>query len=847
MKLKVLAMSLFPLLSLNIIAETNSEDLNFYKEIGIISQDEYDILNGGSKLLNGKYLYELRVNGNVESKIYEVLIEDGKMYFPIFKFFEIIEFKNYYQEDKNIQCFLGEDMQEVTIDTNEIGFWKDKEFYLSEDNFKEYFLRSLRVDDVNFRLNMFLKYSSPKDIKNIVARTKDKLEENKDKNDIIYTNNPTLFELGYLRVKLDKIYSKDKSYGSGKFKDTWEGNLEYQGAFLYGQLLTSYDLKENELEDTKLLYNDIWEQHTLEIGNYSTGGSSREWGISFKKDKGYLITRDKTYIIKENVPIGSRVELLYMGIPIAVEDAVNGTVYFKNDEIKGDRQYVLKIHTPDGKIYMKKIDTASDYNQQNKGQIEYNIDFREVAQSGGKVRGTSRIYYGLTDNTTIGLDYNRDVESIDKSYKYIDSGKIELIHSNYIFSYPYTIVVGKEKSFTSLYDKGKFQIKGQIDIDKFRIKVNREKKDKYYRDKLKSEYSLEYRPTNNLLLKYEVESLKFYDKTKEKNKKYSGSYSKSYKNFLISGEYEHSTLDKDKYMLNFYYSGFRSFTVKLENQWHNSGKDYETAFTIFNNTNGQFDYSIELRHSQRDKSMLTFKFNLQYDNWFNFDMLVDKKGNQQYKVGLDRIIDLKNPKTVIENIDSTRVKVISFVDANNNNIYDKDEKKLGNVKVKIGKNEIITDENGEGVFYGIPNHMIYDLDVVIRKPAFVLGKNKIKIKGRNASTLEAFIPVKPMLTLTGNIKLNGNENKSYEQRVNMYRNILVKLKNNEGKILEMSVGDEEGIFQMSGILPGKYTAELEYIGNDYHMKPLTQEIELDYKEKQTDIDLSFEINLEELK
>ncbi len=354
MKLKVLAISLFQLLSLNIIAETNNEDLNFYKEIGIISQDEYDILNSGSKLLNGKYLYELRVNGNIESKTYEILVEDGKMYFPIFKFFEIIEFKNYYKEGQDINCFLGEDMQELTIDTNEMGFWKEKEFYVLEDNFKEYFLRSIRIDDSNFRLNMFLKFSSPRDIKNIVARTKDKLEENKDKKDIIYTNKPTLFELGYLRVKLDKIYSKDKSYGSGKFKDTWDGKLEYQGAFLYGQFLTSYNLKEHELEDNKLLYNDIWEQHTLEIGNYSTGSSSREWGISFKKDKGYLITRDKTYIIKENVPIGSRVELLYMGIPIAVEDAINGTVYFKNDEIKGDRQYILKIHTPDGKIYMKK-------------------------------------------------------------------------------------------------------------------------------------------------------------------------------------------------------------------------------------------------------------------------------------------------------------------------------------------------------------------------------------------------------------------------------------------------------------------------------------------------------------
>ena len=172
MKLKVLVISLFQLLSLNIIAETNNEDLNFYKEIGIISQDEYDILNSGSKLLNGKYLYELRVNGNIESKTYEILVEDGKMYFPIFKFFEIIEFKNYYKEGQDINCFLGEDMQELTIDTNEMGFWKEKEFYVLEDNFKEYFLRSIRIDDSNFRLNMFLKFSSPRDIKKYSGENK---------------------------------------------------------------------------------------------------------------------------------------------------------------------------------------------------------------------------------------------------------------------------------------------------------------------------------------------------------------------------------------------------------------------------------------------------------------------------------------------------------------------------------------------------------------------------------------------------------------------------------------------------------------------------------------------------
>ncbi|WP_426709721.1 hypothetical protein [Cetobacterium sp. SF1] len=834
-------------INLTLMGQENIEDLEFLRGEGIITQEEYEILKGKTKILDGKYLYELRINGNLQSKIYEVIREKEKNYFPVFEFFKEIDFKNYSQEEESIRCFLGEDLREVVISPENLGFWRDKEFYLWEESFKEIFLRALRVDEENFKITMFLNFSSPREIENILERTKEKLQEEKNSKNLLYTNEGVFFEAGYLRTKIDKIYSKNENNSSKGFEDTWDGKLEYQGAFLYGQFLTSYDLKDRDLEDMKLSYKDLWKEHTLEIGNYSTTlRGPREWGVSFKKDKGYLITRNKTYIIKENVPIGSRVELLYMGIPIGVQDSVNGVVYFDNDEIKGDREYVLKIYGPDGKISLKKIDTTSDYNQQNKGQIEYNMDFREVSEGGKKVRGSSKVYYGLTNNTTIGLEFNRDVENIQDKYRYLDGGKLEVIYSNYIFSYPYTLVLGKEKSFTDIYNRGKFQTKGQIDIKKFRIKLNREERENYYREKATEEYTLEYRPINNLTLKYEIENKKFYDERREENKKYSGSYSKSYRNFLVSGEYESSTLDREKYMLNFYYSGFRRFITKLENKWEDSGKNYETAFTIFNSANGKFDYSVELRHSQRDKSMITFKFNLQYDNWFNFDMFVDKKGNQEYKFGLDRIIDLQNPRKTIENMDSTRVKVITFVDSNNNDIYDKGERKINNVKVKIGKKEIVTDERGEGVFYGIPNHMIYDLNPIIRKPSFVLGSNKIQIKGRNSSTLMAYIPIKPMLTLRGKIDLDFKSNKNFSEKVEIYRDILIKIKNQEGKVVDMSMGDEEGIFEISGLLPGQYIMELNYVGEFYRIDSVIKRINLDYESGKSERDFIFNLKVKEV-
>lgn len=844
---KLMIICLYIVTSLTLMSqETSREELEFFKNNGIISQEEYELLINDSAILDGKYLYELRVNGNVESKVYEVVNKNGVSFFPVLEFFKIIGFKNFSIDKNEIKCFLGEDLQEIELNENNDGFWEKDEFYLSKEAFQEKFLKSLKVDNNAFKLNMFLKFASPKEIQNILDRTKEKLEDEKNNTNLIYTNDPVFFELGYLRTQLNKVFTKRKDSDSKKFKNSWDGNLEYQGAFLYGQFLGNYNLKEHTLEDMKLLYNDIWEQHNLEIANYSAGKKTREWGASFKKNKGYFITKNKTYVINENVPIGSRVELLYMGIPIAVQDALNGTVYFDNDEIKGDRQYILKIYTPDGRIYLKKIDTASDYNQQNKGQIEYNIDFREVAPSHGKVRGHSKLYYGLTENTTIGLDYNREVERDEKGYRYINSGRGEIIHSNYIFSYPYTIVLGKEKAFTNIYDKNKVFAKGQLDIEKFRFKVHKEKKDKFYKEKSKSEYTVEYRPFNNMTLKYEVEDIRFYDKHKELNRKYGGSYAKSYKNFLVSGEYENSKYDKEKYMLNFYYSGFRTFTIKLENEWKKSGKEYETALTLFNSANGKFDYAVELRRSKRDKSMITFKFNLQYDNLFNFDMFADKKGNQEYKFGLDRVIDLKNPTKTIENIDSSRVQVVTFVDSNNNNICDENEARVEKVKVKIGQKEIITDKNGVGTFYGIPNHMLYDLNPVIRKPSFVLGKNKIQVKGRNNSTLIAYIPIKPMLTLNGVVNLKGILSENIDEKISIYRDVLIKIKDDKEQVVELSMADEDGIFLVSGLLPGKYTVEVQYIGEFYNIKPITQEITMEYSENKAEEKLDLNLEVKEL-
>lgn len=851
MKRKIcIGLLLFFLLNFFVYSEEiNVEELKEMLKNNLISQEDYNILIGDKSLEDGIGYYELKINGDSINKNYIIMIKNRKLYFPLKAFFESINFTNYnLYKNREVKIYLGESLREIEITpkefkveelvkplTTEDIIYENEEIYLVENIFKEIFLKNIRIDSNNYIVGMYLNFSIPDEIKIKIERTKEKLEEEKDRNTLLYISKPQLFELGYLRTKLAQTYEKNIDNHTSE-KD-WEGEFEYQGAFLYGELNFGYDLRNKKFNDAILRYDEIYDTHTFELGNYQVGdGKNREWGGSFKKDKGYILTSDKTYIIKENVPIGSRVELLYLGFPIDVQDAENGVVVFSNQEIKGDREYYLKIYDLDGRILMKRVDTASNYNQQNKGQFEYDISFREDDES-KKTRFNSKIYYGITEKLTIGVGQNREIENINNKYEYVDDGNLELVWSDFLFSYPYTLGYEKSKTFTKLSetnskknykDKNTDIFKGQLDIKDLRFKFENIYRGEYYDEKRSENYIIEYRPFRSFEIGYDIEKDYYYDNKREKRDKVRASYSKSIKSLLVTAEYEKANQEKPEYSINLYYNGLRTQSIRLENKWTNGGKDYEIGLTIFSSSNRILDYTFEARYSEKTKDYLTFRASLKYENLFNYEGETDKKGNQKHKIGIDRITDLKNPREKIESLSSSRVKVITFIDINDNNICDDDEPRIDNVKVKIGEKEVLTNKKGEGILYGIPNHIVYDLNPVIRKPSFVIGNNKIKVKGKTSSTLTAYIPVKPLLTLTGLVHIDPILQKSSEQKIAMYSNMLVKVKDLSGKIIDMAIPDEMGIFEISGLLPKKYSLEISYTGVDMSIDKLEEYIKLGY-------------------
>ncbi|MGL5277858.1 MAG: hypothetical protein ACRC8M_02090, partial [Cetobacterium sp.] len=263
--------------------------------------------------------------------------------------------------------------------------------------------------------------------------------------------------------------------------------------------------------------------------------------------------------------------------------------------------------------------------------------------------------------------------------------------------------------------------------------------------------------------------------------------------------------------------------------WLEDGKDLETTLKLTNkNIFNIFDYSLEFGYSESYKEKFTFRFTLDYDNWLRGEINFDETGAQRYSAGINRVVDLKNIQKPLESIDSTRVKVITFLDKNDNGVMDTNEEKVEYVAVKIGDQEIDTDENGEAMFFGVPNKIVYDMKPTIRKPSYTVGDTKIKILGQQVGTVTAHIPIKPMVTIVGEIQVDKSLNLKDKDREVLFENILIKVLDAKGKLIEYLNPESDGTFEVSGLYARKYMLQVEYIGVDNKARKIAENVVLGY-------------------
>lgn len=808
-----------------------------------------DMLYFDSEEEGREEIYTLKVKGQVCSFSYPVINEKGKYYFSLFNFLEAIGFTNYERENNRVTLLLGENNDRKEIDFSKLQekrdyFFERGEYYLSIEILKEYLLEDYRWDKENLTLNITPNFTLPEEIGFIIDAKEQELLNKKLKNTLYYKGSRKLIDAGNMRANLEG--SINNSSDVEKKRD-WDGYLEYSGSLLYGNLVTDYDLKEHKFGDFEITYSDILEDYKLELGIY---GIDREKGLNFKKDRGYF-DNGREYVVREDVPLGSRAELLYNGIPIEIEYEENGQVVFANTLLKDGREFLLKIYAPDGKIYERTIKINKDYNQQEKGKFGYDIYMRENKEA-HRTESEWNVYYGYTNNLTLGFGYNQIPRLIEGQYLSERTISTEFIYSDMFYGNPYTFDYELTKGLNmakSAYEeresgyidrKYNWQHKFILDTDikKFHIDYEHYEKGKYYDSRQEYYLDLEYDLTDYISLKYSTENKKYYEAGKnERDYNYGVEFSNTWKSLLVSYDIEKNREKEIVQGLDLYYTGFSQVIAKLQNDWDENGY-YTGEFTLMNKSwSDVLEYSLSIKYDREEREVYTFDFKVKLDNWLEIGTLLKKNGDKRTYIGIDRVFNLKNPKENMNSLENATIKAIAFIDGNNNNKFDKEELPVSDVLVEFGNRSVVTDENGIAYIYGIPSYIDYELKISSERPSFKTDSNIIKVRGIGSSEIEAYIPVKPMIFFTGTLDIKEVNDREKDL---ILSNLEIIVTNEEQKFYKIFSPDYEGQFYLYDITPGIYDISINYNGEDFKLKNYWAKLELKYtEENHGDIEYNF--------
>ncbi|MGL5544962.1 MAG: hypothetical protein ACRDB6_07620 [Cetobacterium sp.] len=823
------------------------EQLQILKDRGAISLEDYEFLRDELEgHLEEKHTFTLFINRNQISNSFPVVYKNDKTFISLQEYFKNIYFKNYTFTNNILDMSLGEELANIMLNFNtlkitgsektnftENDFYFDgEELFLESTLFSDIFLNAIDIDYSKTRISLSTKYTIPNEINRLMRVQEGKINEDRNLTNFYYTNSREFFNLGYMRFNLEKTFLKNE----GIKDDDWDGSLEYQGAFLYGELTAEYNLKDGSLTQANLYYPSLPYNHYLEI--YGDKNSDGHWkkSILLQKDKGYY-EDGKQFVIRENVPIGSRVELVYLGATIDIASEENGVIEFRNSELKDDREYLLRIHTKDGKIITQIIKTNDDFNQQNPGEFQYRF-FGAETDLDNKNNYDTSIYYGVTDHFTIGANYFKTYEEINNQNTSIEKTGGELIYSDLFRSHAYSFVLKGEQLFSDEKFEREHTFEGlaQMKFQKFKVRYEEGHFSDYYDEKNSRRVTLEYNPSSYLNLDYSYVWIDEWDGSKSKGNEISAELAKSFNSLLTTFQFERDLDDMNHYSLNFYYTGYRDYSVKWSNSITEKGDDFESTISIFNRArqNG-LDYSFEISYSEEDKEKFTFRVNLDYDNWFRFDMNSKDNGDYDISVGLDRVVDLKNITQPLDNMDTSRVKVITFLDINDNDKLDKNEHYIGDVEVEIDGVKKVTSYPEPTYFFGVSNNILYNLNPIVRRPSYDIVNSKFSLKGKGGGDIEVLIPIKPLFSIAGSLSIADSTLNSAD----IYEGIVVKVFDSKNKLVSTMLPDFTGHFDISGLVGGIYKLEISSFKND-SIQSLNSEIDLSYSNIKSNV---FELNL----
>lgn len=776
--------------------------------------------------------------------------EKDKVYLGInalFYFLELYDVDTDLENMKVSYAVKGE-KKKINLKSNE-AFVNNDELYVDTETLKNKFdFRNITFDYSMLSVGIIPNFLLPYEEREKGKIQRFRLDANKNeqiKNDYMVMDRKFLTP-GFLKF----------NYYSHNFPKDGYINYEYGNQFLYGSLYLRGDL--NKTKDIvtygNLTYDDILGENDLVVGNINMDkpnfirSSGDIIGISLNNERTYFFRDNGVTVIKGEAEGADTIEL-YNGPFLLDYIHPNGKNFeFKISDGNMVENYLLKIYYSNGNYEEKKVFSINDLNILPKGKNKINFQVGKDSKKGYK-QGNFMVRYGLTDNMTVSTGYNLTTCIHGGEYKFLRN---DILYNTRHEVYPTLI------EFKNYYEIDKKEDSYNLIITQkyknLQMRVSHEKYSPYvYKDSLLKSYdslSLGKSYTRNYL-EVGVEEREYYDyRTSKRNNMYFywNTYMLSPFYFSIKLE-KNLNQDHDNYCIYPTVSYYGSFSAVFDggfeketrdNRWkeyYNLKLDKRDVEIIKNKLYG--DVGVFMRYSSYGEKMrYGVSFSVKFDDFIyirtNSEIRKTKNGNSEKNAGIEvvKFIDLERPKSKYDNRSSVTNSSIYgkvFLDKNSNSIFDEGDLAIENACIVIDGTRYYSDKNGDYIADGVPSPTVVNLEVD-RKTIDPMHKstfNKIKVKTFASANMRLDVPLDIISIVTGNIynKLDVSEN-MFSRKLSLVTIELVK----NGKVIEETKPEFDGMYFFEDILPGKYKIRFIYLG--------PEDIKFSAKEVEVNVDTS---------
>lgn len=759
-------------------------------------------------------------------------IENDEIYIGLNSLFYFLEIYTLEINLKNMQVYgtLNEKNINVKFTTDE-AFVTDGSIYANIKSIKEKLdFKSINFDFSLLSLSLEANFTLPYEIreKSKIERLRFEKEGEENRADILM---PSKFiSPGFLKIDWEKYNLNEKDYVL---------EYEYGTQFLYGDLYLSGEIHpQNKLEYGNLTYSDFWQGNDLVLGNYSMivphflNVESDIIGLSFRDENTYM-TRDGGITVIKGEAENVQVIELYRDFAL-IDYIYPETKNFEFRVMDGilNSDYTLKIFYNDGRIEEKKVFSLSDMDILQKGKNRVSLQLGKNSND-GKNQGISHIYYGISDNLTLGLGIMDLITSENKNYQLLEN---DILFNTQHKSFPTLI------TYKNFYEIEKKENSYNLIIEqKFKDYVLRYLKEQYspyiYREnRLKKYISVSLGKTfEKNAFEVGINDKNFFENQENYKSKniYFSWYTSIFSPISLSLKMEkdlYRGYDYNVYYPSISYSGIFSIILDAEIGKEKEEENYTQNYNLRISKRDielikeklYLDIGAFTRYSSiREKFRYGIAFNMKWDNYIHVglfsstNILENKERSTINSIETSKIINLKAPLEKIDNnasVNSSWIIGRVYLDKNGNHIFDSNEDiPLENVEVLVDNKGFITNKKGEYIADGISDNKIITLDIN-RKSLDLSYKNsdgEIKIKTKKSSTLRLDIPIQPTSILSGNIIL-GEEytEKQFIQNLSLITIILEK----DGEIVTETDPEFDGMYFFEDVLPGKYKIKFNYLG-----------------------------------